>query len=108
MAQRIVTSLIDDFDGSAADKTIAFSFAGKAYSIDLNAQHVEEFEKALAPYVAAASKVGATPSRRAVRRSASRAPSATEIRDWAHREGLQVSARGRISADVRDRYLAAH
>ena len=37
-----------------------------------------------------------------------RCPSAREIRDWARSNGYKVPDRGRIPADVREAFEAAH
>ncbi|WP_307723676.1 Lsr2 family DNA-binding protein [Cellulomonas persica] len=46
--------------------------------------------------------------RRSSRRPAGDGPSPTELRDWAKANGHTVSERGRISAEVRAAYAAAH
>jgi hypothetical protein len=58
MAQRIVTNLVDDLDGSSpADETIRFSVDGSEYEIDLSARHAAEFRSVLNVYVGAARKI---------------------------------------------------
>lgn len=58
MAQRIVTSLVDDLDrSSVADETIRFSVDGSEYEIDLSARHAAEFRSALNVYVGSARKI---------------------------------------------------
>lgn len=56
-----------------------------------------------APAKKAAAKKAATRSRRG-----ERGPSAAAIRQWAQEQGIEVSASGRVPAEVRDQYLAAH
>lgn len=114
MAQ--TTVITDDLDGSTNAETIEFTFAGTQYSIDLSKKNRMAFEKALRPYLAAATKVsnrrGSTGSTsRRSRRSAS-AGSATgvdlgEVRAWAAEQGIEVSNRGRVAKDVIDAYTAA-
>ena len=50
MAQRVVTELIDDIDGKAADETVSFALDGWTYEIDLTATHAEDLRRALTPY----------------------------------------------------------
>ena len=108
MAQKVNIVLVDDLDGSEATETISFGLDGTTYEIDLNDKNAAKLRDALSGYVGHARKVGAAPRRG--RRSAASAngPSAKEIRDWARSNGYDVPARGRVSADVREAYSAAH
>ena len=111
MAQKVHIVLEDDLDGSPATETVSFGLDGKSYEIDLNDKNAADLRDALAPYVGHARKVGAA-TRRNGRRSSSAAasdgPSAREIRDWARENGYEVPDRGRVSAEVRSAYDAAH
>jgi hypothetical protein len=51
MAQRRMTTLVDDLDGSPAEETVRFGFAGPEYEIELNAAHAQQLRAALAPYI---------------------------------------------------------
>jgi hypothetical protein len=103
MAQRVVTLLEDDFDGSKANETVSFALDGVEYSIDLNDAHAKELREALSRYTKAARKTGGRV--RAVRSSSL---NAREVRLWAAEQGLQVNTRGRIQADIMEKYMAAH
>ncbi len=113
MAQRVNVVLVDDIDGSDASETVSFSLDGADYEIDLSDEHATELRAALAPYVEAARKGG---RRRRGQRAAGRAgrsgssggASASEIRSWARENGWDVPERGRVSAEVREAYAAAH
>jgi hypothetical protein len=106
MAKQIVTVLTDDIDGSKADRTVEFGFDGVDYTIDLSEKNARKLRKALDPYVAAASRVGRTTARRVAARgtAAARHRSSRDqnqaIREWAAKNGYQVSARGRIPASI--------
>lgn len=54
MAQRRVTTLVDDLDGSPAEETVRFGFAGPEYEVELNAAHAQQLRTALAPYISKA------------------------------------------------------
>ena len=114
MARRIVHQLVDDIDGTLLDvgegETVHFSLNGVAYEVDLTNSHAQELRDALAPYIAAGRRAsGATASRPAApRRRAARSSETVEIREWAKKQGLKVSERGRIAADVLEAYHAAH
>lgn len=103
----LITSLIDDLDGTSAQETVEFSLDGVSYQIDLNGAHAEELRTSLAVFVAAGRKTPAT-SRRRQRPRADRRPGAAKVRAWAREQGIRVNGRGGIQADIMDKYLAAH
>ncbi|MCA0253581.1 MAG: Lsr2 family protein [Actinobacteria bacterium] len=107
MAQRVEIVLTDDLDESKADSTVSFGYAGNSYEIDLSDANRVALEEALAPYIAAARRVSAS-RRQARRRTAGGTASATDIRAWALARGMEVSSRGRVSAEVREAYENAH
>ena len=99
--------LVDDIDGSSADRTISFSVNGVSFEIDLNEEHATELLEDFAKWESHARRVGgrATATRR--RRASSGAPSeAAQIRAWAQKKGIEVSDRGRIPAPVVEKYPA--
>lgn len=114
MVRKVQVLLVDDVDGSTADETVAFGLDGANYEIDLSADNSTAFREALARYVAAARKAGRTGPAKAARAGSGAKPSASAdraqnqaIRDWAKRNGLQVSERGRIPAEIVAKYHAA-
>ena len=58
MAKRVIHELIDDIDGQPADETVQFAVDGVRYEIDLSTRNAIKMREALAPFVAAATKVG--------------------------------------------------
>ena len=109
MAQKIHIVLEDDLDGSEATETVTFGLDGTTYEIDLNDANAAKLRDALAPYIGHGRKVGSAPRRGGRRAAAGNGgPSAKEIRDWARENGYDVPERGRVSADVRSAYDAAH
>lgn len=106
MAQRTQVLFVDDMDGSEAAGTVRFGLGGAEYEIDLSREHADQLAAAMGPYIAAARKVSA--ARRPAR--AARAPrhDQSEVRAWAREQGLKVSDRGRIPADVLAKYESAH
>jgi len=111
MAQKVNIVLIDDLDGSEATESVSFGLDGTSYEIDLNEQNAERLRAALAEFVGHARKVSSGGRRGGGRRSAGAAasgPSAREIRDWARENGYDVPDRGRVAAEVREAYDAAH
>jgi hypothetical protein len=115
MAQKVHIVLVDDIDGSEGTQTVSFGLDGTSYEIDLNDKNAEKLRSALAPYVGHGRKV--TSSRGGRRRSGGGgggakatggAATPAEIREWARGQGMDVPERGRVSAEVRAAYEAAH
>ena len=121
MAQRSYTVLVDDIDGSDAAETVVFGLDGAEYEIDLSEANADKLREALALFVAHGRRVGrrgggrggassagtSGGSARGVR-AGDEGPSAADIRAWARENGYDVPKRGRVSAEVREAYAAAH
>lgn len=107
MAQRTQVILVDDIDGSEATQTVTFGIDGVTYEIDLNEEHAAALRESVEEWTAKARRVSGRRNTR--RRTRSSVPGETQrIRDWARAEGIEVSTRGRISAEVREAYLKAN
>ncbi|GAA2631401.1 Lsr2 family protein [Dactylosporangium fulvum] len=117
MARRVIQEVVDDIDGKPADETVSFGIDGVDYEIDLTAAHASELREAFGPFVAAGKKLGrrgaAAAPGRAGRTAAPQGPTRGDrdrnraIREWAQRNGIEISERGRLAQDVIDRYDAA-
>jgi nucleoid-associated protein Lsr2 len=105
MAQKVQVILVDDIDGGAADETVSFAVDGTSYEIDLSKKNAAQLRDALAPWVGSARKASGSRSRRS---RSGRTNDSADVRAWAKGKGLAVSERGRISADIRAKYDAAH
>ena len=109
MAQKTIVKMYDDLDGSEIDaegKSVSFSFDGTSYEIDLSSKNVEEMREDLRVYVDKARKVS---NRRSSGSKAEPAPLDTRaVRAWAEEQGIEVSARGRLSSELIEQYRAAH
>jgi len=106
MAQKVNIILVDDLDGSEADETLTFGLDGTTYEIDLNAGNAAALREALSGYVGHARKM--TGGARRGRKGAGSSSNTKDVREWARGQGMDVSERGRISADVQKAYDAAH
>ena len=107
MARSVSVIISDDLDGSDGAEAVSFGLDGVTYEIDLGTQNRSKLEKAFAPFIAA----GRRPSRQYRRRGTGRSSDSADrsaVRAWAREAGLQVSERGRISAEVMCQYEAAH
>lgn len=107
MAQKVQVLLVDDLDGGTAEETVSFSIDGRAYEIDLSGQNAAQLRGVLEPYRESARKARATDRKTTARAANSRERSA-EIREWAKSAGIKVNERGRIPANVIEKYEAAH
>lgn len=109
MAQRVQVLLVDDLDNSDADETVTFALDGVTYEIDLNEANAAKLRDALAPWVGHARRSG---GRKSASRNGSgggaRRKNVSAVREWARKNGHDVSERGRIPAAVQEAYDKAH
>ena len=68
MAQRTITTLVDDLDGTdlgpGSGETIRFGVDGRAYEIDLSDDNAAAFREVLRPYTDAGRRITSLRSRR--------------------------------------------
>jgi hypothetical protein len=103
--QQIVQTLVDDIDGTDATSTIVFAVSGVEYTIDLSDKNLAKFEKALAPFVQNATRIGGRRQRAATVTKLS--SNAKEVRSWAQANGYSLPDRGRIPSEIHAAYEAA-
>jgi hypothetical protein len=97
MAKQIITVLTDDLDGGDAHRTIEFGLDG--------------VRKALDPYLTVASRAragsyGRTSSRTAAAPTRANRDQNQAIREWAAKNGYEVSERGRIPTSIVEAFHA--
>lgn len=112
MAQRTRTELVDDIDGrvlrDGKGETVSFALDGSSYEIDLSTSNARKFRSIFEDYVAAGRKVAGGRTRRGPRTAApARGHDPRSVREWAAANGLEVSARGRIPAEILEQYKTA-
>ncbi len=107
MAQKVNIVLVDDLDGTEASETVSFALDGTSYEIDLTDANAAALREALGGYVGHARKVSGG-SRRARKSGPASTSNTKDVREWAKGQGMAVSERGRISADVQHAYDSAH
>jgi hypothetical protein len=111
MAQKVTVTLVDDLDGTQAEETVEFGLDGASYTIDLSTDNAGRLRDALEEYVEHARRAGGR-KRALGRPSAGRPPRPASadreqnqaIREWARKQGMKVSDRGRIPAEVLEAY----
>jgi hypothetical protein len=102
--ERLVNDDLDD-----ATETVDFSYRGVDYQIDLSARNARALDQLLAPCLEVSRRREQRPmARHPVTKTSSGAPVAKTVRAWAKTEGIEVSNRGRVAADVVKRYQDAH
>jgi hypothetical protein len=111
MAQKTIVTLVDDLTGEEAENisTVEFALDGVTYQLDLTDENSAKLHAALSPYANAGRKIGGR------RRSGPRPDRAIKsagrgadynretlksIREWANKNGHNVSDRGRLPAKV--------
>lgn len=113
MARKTIVQFIDDLDGTSSDtiETVVFGLDGVSYEIDLNDDHVGKLRNNLAEFIASARRTdgrvkrSTTPA--APHSNGGRRREQTQaIREWARRNGYDVSDRGRIPAAVIEAFEA--
>ncbi|HEY3752172.1 MAG TPA: Lsr2 family protein [Pseudonocardiaceae bacterium] len=109
MAQKTIVQLIDDLDGSSSDsiETVTFGLDGVTYEIDLSDDNAGQLRDSLAQFIGSARRTGGRAKRGTVTVAGSngngsgRSREQTQaIREWAKKNGHDVSDRGRIPAAV--------
>jgi hypothetical protein len=117
MAQKVTVSLLDDLDGSEAEETVEFGLDGVSYQIDLSGSNAAKLRDTLANFVAHGRRAGGRKRTQGARggqaKKVPRTASADReqnqaIREWARKQGMKVSERGRIPADVLEAYHRQH
>ena len=104
--QTTVTMTCDLCGGTKETRTRSISLDGQTLEIDLCAKDGRGLDKVAQQFIPHARKVRRAPV--ASRRTASTRQHSASVRDWAKAQGLVVSDRGRIPADVERKYDAAH
>lgn len=122
MAQKTIVTLVDDVTGEEAEdiSTVEFALDGVNYEIDLGGANAAALRDALAGHVAAARKTGGRrrsgPGRRGAANTSPTAASSRgysretlrSIREWAKKNGHDISDRGRLPAEVLIAWEAAN
>lgn len=112
MSERVIRQMIDDLDGSeivdGGGERIDFAHRGVAYQIDLSTANAARLDQALQPFIDVAVKIGTARVTPAAPGDATRSKELLRaMRDWARKNGLEVSSRGPISAEVIAAFHAA-
>jgi hypothetical protein len=115
MAQKVLVQLVDDLDGTSSSdiSTVTFGLDGVSYEIDLNEDNASNLRDHLSEFIASARRTGGrvkrggTPAGTASAGSGRNREQTQAIREWAKKNGHEVSDRGRIPAAVIQAFEAA-
>lgn len=111
VAQKVSVTYACDYDSKeipqGQHRLRRFSIDGRDYEIDLCLKHSEKFDEAISRYASHARRASARVVR-AKRRTAAHRKHSAQVRAWAKANGFAVSERGRIPADVVNRYESTH
>ncbi len=118
MAQRTIVQITDDLDGKpipeGKGETIWFSLDRQDYEIDLAEKNAKALRNDLAKYISGARRTAGS-TRSTGRGRAGRTGTGTArdydpkaVRTWAESQGIEVSQRGRVPADLVARFQAAN
>jgi hypothetical protein len=113
MAQRVQVILVCDLHAGEVPgtETVAFGVDGSSYEIDVCEDHGRALREAFAPYVGAGRRAAGRGARSSGGRRRGRrggTGEAAQIREWARGQGLAVPERGRVPAELAEKYAAAH
>lgn len=108
MAQQTTVTLTDDLDGGKAAETVTFGLDGRVYEIDLSKKNAAALRKVLGEFTGSARRVrSGKPAAAKAASGPSDRVDAKSVREWAQEQGIAVSARGRVPAEVVEQYQAA-
>jgi hypothetical protein len=117
---QVLITIVDDFDGQELSEDqaheVLFGWQNVSYRMDLSKANADKLEKLLKPYIEHAERLhggrgrprGAGGSKRADTGSGRPKEELQAIRDWAVKNGHEVSPRGRIKADILEAFDKAH
>jgi Lsr2 len=114
VAQKMMVQLIDDLDGTQSEDigTVTFGLDGVTYEIDLTEANAVNLRKSLAEFVTHARRTGGRVKRGTASSASNGSATANHeqaqaVREWARRNGHEVSNRGRIPASLIEAFEAA-
>lgn len=112
MAQRVITSLLDDLDGTASDdvSTVQFGLDGVVYEIDLTALNAARLRESLEEYVNHGRRIGGRRNTQSITdrtRPHVDPAQGKAMRDWLRGNGWpETKSRGRIPEEAQRAYHA--
>jgi hypothetical protein len=109
MAQKVLVQLVDDLDGTTSESvsTVQFGLDGVTYEIDLTDSNADRLRGLFADYVNSGRRTGGRIKRGTASRNGAANNDASQIREWAQANGIELAARGRIPAHVAESYREA-
>ncbi|MEU7913605.1 histone-like nucleoid-structuring protein Lsr2 [Microbispora bryophytorum] len=113
MAQKVI--LVDDLDHSEGDDVARreFPLLNRTFSIDLSDANQQRLSEALAFIDEVLENAREVKQASRAKKAADASPrlrgyTQTDVREWAREQGLDVPARGKMSDEVVEQFIAAH
>lgn len=104
MARVTEVVYVDDIDGSELTDdnrdVVLFSYDGVDYRLDVSCDNAEAVRTTLADLAAKATAVDKPANKQATARAKRARERTRKIRTWARQQGMEVSSRGRLSAEI--------
>src|SRR4051812_12538929 len=109
MAKKTTVVLVDDLNGEPADTTLRFGLDSRDYELDLTDENAQELRELFGRYIRAARTVsgGRRRSTAGAVKPVFTGVDPAAVRAWAKGNGIEVSPRGRLKADVLEAFRAA-
>ena len=108
MATKTTVILVDDLTGEPADTTLRFGLDAREYELDLTEKNARELRELFGRYIPAARRISGRPrDTTAAAKPAFSGVDPAAVRAWAHSNGVAVSSRGRIKANIVAAFRAA-
>ncbi|MFL6129909.1 MAG: Lsr2 family protein [Mycobacteriales bacterium] len=119
MAQRTIVQLTDDLDGrpiaEGRGETVRFALDRQDYEIDLGEKNAKAMRDAMSKYVSAGRRVSGSSRLGGRSRGGGRSAAAASrgydpkaVRAWAESQGIEVSQRGRVPAELVAKFQEAN
>jgi hypothetical protein len=118
VAQRTIVQLTDDLDGKpiaeGRGETVRFALDRQDYEIDLGEKNAKAMRDTMSKYVSAARRVSGARATGRTRSSSRSSAAATRdydpkaVRAWAESQGIEVSQRGRVPAELVAKFQEAN
>jgi hypothetical protein len=107
--QKTIIQLEDDLDGGKATETVNFALDGVEYEIDLSERNANKLRNSLSDFITHGRRVGGRAKRGtgSAKARSFHGVDSKAVRAWADSNGVKLSSRGRIPADVVENYHAA-
>lgn len=111
MSIKVITKVLCDECGAETEnETVTFSWLEKSYEVDLCDKHLDALERVIEPIAEVARRTKghlvdtSNKRKRAQSGAVARGLNPSDVRQWANKKNISIPPRGRIPANVLERY----